>query len=71
MTVESEGLVSDQKVETFRRDGVVLLRDVLRPWVEGVQQAIEQNKVNPSWRERTYQQGTGNEAVFFQDYCVW
>ena len=64
-------LVSNEVVSTFQHDGVVLLRDVFGPWVEGVRRAIEQNKANPSWRERTYRPQTGSGAEFFQDYCVW
>lgn len=62
--------VSDETVEAFRRDGVVLLKDVVGPWVEGARQAIEENKASPSWRERTYRPDDGG-APFFQDYCVW
>ena len=50
----SPNLISDDLVEVFEADGVVVLRDVFTPWVEGVRQAIEENKRNPSWRERTY-----------------
>ena len=62
--------LDDQTVEAFRRDGAVLLRGVFTPWVEGVREAIEQNKAAPSWRERTYRPDDGG-AQFFQDYCVW
>ena len=37
-------LISDDVVEIFEADGVVVLRDVFTPWVEGVRQAIEENK---------------------------
>ena len=70
-TIKLRHLVSNEVVSTFQHDGVVLLRDVFGPWVEGVRQAIEQNKANPSWRERTYRPQMGSETEFFQDYCVW
>lgn len=62
--------VRDEDVAAFERDGVVVLRDVFGPWVEGVREAIEQNQADPSWRERTYRADDGS-APFFQDYCVW
>ena len=70
-TSKSMHPVSNEIVSSFQQDGVVFLRDVFGPWVEGVRRAIEQNKANPSWRERTYRPQTGSEAEFFQDYCVW
>ena len=57
-------------IEEFQRDGVTLLRGAFSDWVEGAREAIEQNKSNPSWRERTYRPDNGG-AAFFQDYCVW
>jgi len=63
--------VSKASIEDFQVDGVVVLRDVFAPWVEGIREAIEQNKRSPSWRERTYRPEDGSESEFFQDYCVW
>ncbi|MDP6950134.1 MAG: phytanoyl-CoA dioxygenase family protein [Arenicellales bacterium] len=67
----SPNLISDDLIEVFEADGVVVLRDVFTPWVAGVRQAIEENKRNPSWRERTYRPEEGEGCEFFQDYCVW
>ena len=64
-------LISNDLIEVFEADGVVVLRDVFTSWVEGVRQAIEENKLNPSWRERTYRPEEGDGCEFFQDYCVW
>ncbi len=65
-----EHLVTGDLVEAFERDGVVPLRGVFGPWVDGIREAIEQNQAAPSWRERTYRPDDGS-APFFQDYCVW
>ncbi|MFL2808404.1 MAG: phytanoyl-CoA dioxygenase family protein [bacterium] len=70
-TIELKNLVSKAAISTFQQDGVVFLRNLFGPWVEGVRQAIEQNKANPSWRERTYRPKMNSETEFFQDYCVW
>lgn len=63
-------MISQEQIDRFQQDGAVVLRDVFGPWVEGVRQAIEENKANPSWRERTYTPD-GHQSAFFQDYCVW
>lgn len=63
-------LIPDSDVDTFARDGVVLIRSAFAGYVDGARDAIEQNKANPSWRERTYRPDDGG-APFFQDYCVW
>ena len=70
-TTKLKYILSNKVVSSFQRDGVVILRDLFEPWVEGVREAIEQNKANPSWRERTYRSQINSETEFFQDYCVW
>ena len=49
-TIELKNLISKAAISTFQQDGVVFLRNLFGPWVEGVRQAIEHNKANPSWR---------------------
>ena len=66
----AESLLSDDLVKQFQTDGAVLLKGVFTDWVEGARAAIEENKSNPSWRERTYRPDHGS-APFFQDYVVW
>tara|TARA_Y100001960_G_C14772695_1_gene881113 strand:+ start:100 stop:927 length:828 start_codon:yes stop_codon:yes gene_type:complete len=63
--------LSDDVIEAFNKEGVVVLRDIFTPWVDGIREAIEENKCRPSWRERTYRPEEGAGCEFFQDYCVW
>lgn len=63
-------MLTDEQIEAFRRDGAVLLKGAFRDYVDIARKAIEENKANPSWRERTYQPD-GAAAPFFQDYVVW
>lgn len=70
MNTETSAMISQEQIDRFQQDGAVVLRDVFGPWVESVRQAIEENKANPSWRERTYTPD-GDQSAFFQDYCVW
>ncbi|MGB7180421.1 MAG: phytanoyl-CoA dioxygenase family protein [Burkholderiaceae bacterium] len=70
MNFDINELISEQKIQSFREDGAVIIKAAFLPWVEAVREAIEENKQNPSWRERTYRPEDGS-APFFQDYCVW
>lgn len=70
MAANLDQTITEQTIEEFERDGVVVLRGIFEPWVGCIRDAIEQNKANPSWRERTYHPDDGS-APFFQDYCVW
>lgn len=70
MPSSNEVLLSDEQVSRFKTDGAVLLKGIFADWVEPARAAIEENKLNPSWRERTYNPDDGS-APFFQDYCVW
>ena len=59
--------LSDDVIEAFNKEGVVVLRDIFTPWVDGIRGAIEENKCRPSWRERTYRPEEGDGCEFFQD----
>ncbi len=63
-------MITEQQITDFERDGAVVLKGVFNDWIEGAREAIEENKANPSWRERTYNPEDGS-SPFFQDYCVW
>ncbi|MDJ0613287.1 MAG: phytanoyl-CoA dioxygenase family protein [Rhizobiaceae bacterium] len=62
--------ISQDQINEFQKNGVVLLKGAFKNYVEGARQAIEDNKASPSWRERTYNPEDGS-APFFQDYVVW
>lgn len=62
--------ITRDQIETFQSQGAVVIKGAFRSQVEAARTAIEQNKANPSWRERTYTP-EGGGAAFFQDYVVW
>ena len=66
----TSGYLTDEQIEAFRRDGAVLLKGAFRDYVDIARKAIEENKANPSWRERTYRP-EGAASPFFQAYVVW
>ena len=65
----SDVILNEETIDAFQTDGAVLLKGVFSDFVEGAREAIEHNKADPSWRERTYNPEDG-AAPFFQDYCV-
>ncbi len=62
--------LTQTQIDEFQTSGAVCLRGVFSDYVDGARAAIEENKTNPSWRERTYHPDDGG-APFFQDYVVW
>lgn len=63
-------LVSDDTVDTFQRDGVVVLRGLFRDWVEPLAAGAATAHARPSALERSYTP-TDGAAPFFQDFCRW
>jgi ectoine hydroxylase-related dioxygenase (phytanoyl-CoA dioxygenase family) len=60
--------VTDETIEAFARDGVVLLRQVLdRTWMELVDLGIERNLRNPGPHHQHHYEGT--PRAFVDDYC--
>ncbi|MBN9266739.1 MAG: phytanoyl-CoA dioxygenase family protein, partial [Hyphomicrobium sp.] len=62
--------ISDEQVEAFDRDGVVLLPGLLADRVGDLAGAVAENMAAPSRFERTYRPADGT-APFFQDFCNW
>ncbi|MCQ9615739.1 phytanoyl-CoA dioxygenase family protein [Paenalcaligenes niemegkensis] len=70
MTIIDRWRVSDTDVETFQRDGVVVLRNVFTDWVEPLREGIRKLMTDPSPMERSVVPQDGS-APFFQDLCNW
>ena len=64
------GLLTRDQVETFQRDGVLLLQGLFAEWVETLQRGVEFNLANPGpWGREYLDNGQGGR--FFGDYCNW
>lgn len=67
--------VSPDEVETFRRDGVVLLREAFDPaWLDLLGRGIDRNMADPSPRfeARTHEETReGAAARYCEDFWVW
>ena len=63
--------VTDADIETFRRDGVVCLRQVIGPeWIESLRAGVAHNMANPSPRARLWDRDAeGRESRY--DSQVW
>lgn len=63
-------MITDEKIDDFARDGVVLIPGLMRDRVEALQRDVDANIDSPSAFQRSYQPADGS-APFFQDYCNW
>ena len=63
-------MVSEEDIDSFQRDGVVVLRGVFSDWVEPLREGMAAVHAAPSALERTYRPQDGS-AAFFQDFCRW
>ena len=72
MQKESPVLIDDVTVDTFQREGVVLLKGVFKSWVDTLARGVDELMANPSEYgiARTVIPKDGS-APFFQDYCNW
>lgn len=66
----NEPVVSQEQIDTYSRDGVVLIPGLLANWVDTVRQGIETNmrEPGPYAAENLH---TGEQGRFFDDYCNW
>lgn len=62
--------ISQGILDSFHRDGAVLLKGLLTDWVDEIRNGIEHNMQNPGpyAAENTTQADSGR---FFDDYCNW
>jgi ectoine hydroxylase-related dioxygenase (phytanoyl-CoA dioxygenase family) len=63
-------LVTQDDVNTYQADGVVLLRGLFADHVETLRAGIERNMAEPSQYASTNDR-QGETGLFFDDYCNW
>jgi hypothetical protein len=61
--------VTDGMVETYQREGVVLVRGLFADWVEMLRAGVARNLASPSQPMPTLK--PGEPGRFFDDYCNW
>ena len=67
---DTPGALPQQDIDTFQREGVVVLRQVFNDWVEPLRAGVAQLMADPSPLERSVVPADGS-APFFQDLCNW
>jgi ectoine hydroxylase-related dioxygenase (phytanoyl-CoA dioxygenase family) len=61
--------VTNEMVQAYQRDGVVLVKGLWADWVEMLRAGIARNMANPSQPMPTLK--PGEAGAFFDDYCNW
>jgi ectoine hydroxylase-related dioxygenase (phytanoyl-CoA dioxygenase family) len=61
--------VTEEMVEAYQRDGVVLVKGLWADWVEMLRAGIARNMANPTQQMATLK--PGEPGSFFDDYCNW
>ena len=63
-------LISQQHVDAFQADGVVLIKGLFMDHVDTIRTGIERNMAEPGpYAAENLKQGEGGR--FFDDYCNW
>ncbi|GGH23549.1 Ectoine hydroxylase-related dioxygenase, phytanoyl-CoA dioxygenase (PhyH) family [Cribrihabitans marinus] len=63
-------LISETDIETFRRDGVVLVRGLFADHVETLRAGVAANMAAPG-PYASNNEKAGQTGLFFDDYCNW
>ncbi len=64
--------LSEARIETFQRDGVLLLPGAFAEWVEPLRAGLERNLADPqAYRFPAESTGDGEPGRFFDSYCNW
>jgi ectoine hydroxylase-related dioxygenase (phytanoyl-CoA dioxygenase family) len=66
----SNAILNNSQVQSFEKDGVVLIKGVFKDWVETLRSGIDSNMQSPGPYGKNYtKEGAGGQ--FFGDYCNW
>lgn len=62
--------VSNEQIDAFQRDGVVLVKGLFGDWVDTIRAGIDRNMAEPGpYASENLKEGEGGR--FFDDYCNW
>ncbi|MEM6939421.1 MAG: phytanoyl-CoA dioxygenase family protein [Pseudomonadota bacterium] len=62
--------VAEADIETFARDGVVVVRGLFTPWLDLLRAGVARNMAEPGPYASTNDK-PGETGLFFDDYCNW
>lgn len=62
--------VTNEQIQTYQRDGVVLVKGLFKDWVQTIRAGIDRNMTEPGpYASENLKEGEGGR--FFDDYCNW
>ena len=61
--------VTDEMIEAYQRDGVVLVKGLWADWVDMLRAGVARNMAAPTNQMATLK--PGEPGYFFDDYCNW
>ncbi len=66
----SHPLVTQEMIDTYQQDGVVLIKGLFADFVDTLRQGVEANMANPGPYVSNNKK-KGETGLFFDDYCNW
>ena len=61
--------LSDKQIKNYQTDGVIIIKDIFKDWIEPLRKGFEKVLKNPSKHGR--ENVNDNTGRFFEDYCNW
>ena len=61
--------LSDKQIKDYQKDGVIIIKDIFKDWIEPLRKGFEKVLNNPSKHRR--ENVNDNTGRFFEDYCNW
>ena len=60
--------LSEKQINDYKHDGVIIIKDVFKDWIEPLKKGFQKVLDNPSKHGR--ENVTDEKGRFFEDYCL-
>ena len=61
--------LSDKQIKDYQDDGVIIIKEIFKEWIEPLRKGLQKVLDNPSKHGR--ENVDKNQGRFFEDYCNW
>ena len=61
--------LSDRQIKDYQNDGIIIIKDLFKDWIEPLRKGFQKVLNNPSKHGR--ENVTDDNGRFFEDYCNW
>jgi len=68
--VANTAVITQSMIDTYERDGVVLIKGLFHDWIDTIRAGIERNMLEPG-PYASENLHDGEAGRFFDDYCNW